>query len=114
MTAQNGPAMGLYIATKAYPDRRQYEESQEVLKLLRDHGLVEKISVRSLRTQEVFNATRQRQAFDHYVNEPSGVSLPYLVCAEGGEMAGVYGFSGIEAITEHLDGHGALKKEEGI
>jgi len=102
--------VGLYIALEGFPDTKQTEESQAVLNLLKEHKIVGKIGVRGLRDLEAFKTTIEHGAYDDYINTPPDIRLPYLICHRGGEMAGAFGYSGIEAITEQLNDLGLLEK----
>lgn len=103
MESQVNVSVALYVATKNFPYKLQYEASQEASGLLEEHGLGEKVSVVEIDNLDTWKGIIRRREL-HVINTSEKIRLPYLECHYGGgsDAPGLYGHSGLEEVTEEL------------
>ena len=109
----NNAKAQLYVAAKGFPDIKQYQESEQALKLLEDNGLLEKIGVSTISSMIEYGAVNIRDDFD-LITTTGDTGLPFLRCVYSDPVTGLPrddGHSGIEAITKELDRLEVLKKD---
>jgi len=110
MTLKEDVQARLYVAAEGFPVKRQYGESEEVLRLLDENGLTARVEIIEVSRLRDFRKITDKEALTGYINS-SRIRLPYLACIKSGEMPGVYGYSGLEEITRELSSLGVLQHE---
>ena len=89
------PVHELYLATEKYPDPTQYGHSQDVLKMVKDLGLSEKI-----RLYHVDDLEPHTEFFKIVLPRGSPQKLPLMVVVH--EAEAIFGHSGLEEVTKVL------------
>ena len=84
----------LYVATNKFPNKQQYEESQLVLRIIKQNGVKDRIKITCLD-----DLRDEDDIFSTIANKESERRLPYLECIHLG--VGVYSdYIGLSEIIE--------------
>ena len=83
----------LYLATREYPDLQQYRDSQEILMLIKQHGLEGMLEITCLD-----NLNGKGEVFKIIKDPTKETRLPFLICGYGCETGAILGYSGVQEI----------------